>query len=349
MGQGITVGIDLGDRTSEVCVLEEGGQVQRRFRVATTATRLAKVLSRIPECRVVMEVGTHSPWVSRLVAGLGHEVIVANPRKVRLISQNEDKRDRVDAELLARLGRVDPKLLCPIRHRGEQAQRDRALLGVRDGLVRARTALVNQARGQAKALGLRLPRCTTEGFARRMRREGLEAAYPGMPLLVEQIDQLTQQIRALEREIDVLCERRYPETALLRQVPGVGALTALAYVLTLEDPRRFRRSRQVGAYVGLRPRRRQSGQGDPQLRITKAGDPFLRRLLVQCAQYILGRFGPDTDLRRFGERLMARGGRAARKKALVAVARKLAVLLHRLWATGEVYEPLRAPDAEAAA
>ncbi len=215
-------------------------------------------------------------------------------------------------------------------------------------MVRVRTALVNQARGQAKALGQRLPRCTAGAFATRMRQEGWETAYAGMEVLVEQIHQLTHQIRGLDRRIETLCETRYPETALLRQVGGVGAITALAYVLTLEDPRRFRRSRQVGAYLGLRPRRRQSGKGDPLLRITKAGDPFLRRLLVQCAHYILGPFGPDTDLRRFGQRLIARGGRAARKQARVAVARKLAVLLHRLWQTGAAYEPRRTDAAEAA-
>lgn len=349
MDERITLGIDLGDRTSELCAMGPDGQVQRRFRAATTEPRLRKVLSGFEPCRVVMEVGTHSPWVSRLVTELGHEVIVANPRKVRLISHNEDKNDQIDAELLARLGRVDPQLLHPIRHRGKQTQEDRALLFVRDGLVRSRASLVTQARGQAKALGLRLPRCTTEGFASRLRKEGLEGAYPGLSILVEQIHQLTQHIRELDRQIEQLCETRYPETALLRQISGVGALTALAYVLTLEDPKRFRRSRQVGAYLGLRPKRRQSGKGDPLLRITKAGDPFVRRLLVQSAHYILGPFGPDTDLRRFGERLIARGGRAARKKALVAVARKLAVLLHRLWVTGEAYEPLRAAEATEAA
>lgn len=343
MDQGTTVvGIDLGDRTSDLCVLGADGEVARRQRVATTEPRLRKVLGAVPAGRVVIEVGTHSPWVSRLVQELGHEVIVANPRKVQLIAQNDAKHDAADAELLARLGRADPKLLRPIQHRGEQAQRDRALLVVREGLVRVRVDLVNRARGQAKALGQRLPRCATESFASKMRKEGLEDLYPGLEHLVAEIDHLTQRIRAIEREIEALCETRYGETQLLRQIPGVGALTALTYVLTIEDPLRFRRSRQVGAYLGLRPRRRQSGEKDPLLRITKAGDPFLRKLLVQSAHYILGPFGPDSDLRRFGERLMARGGRAARKKALVAVARKLAVLLHRLWVTGEVYEPLRA-------
>ena len=306
-------------------------------------------MRRYPGARVVLEVGTHSPWVSHELEARGFETIVANPRRLRSITQSDRKDDRADAEQLARLGRVDPKLLSPIRHRGLETQRERSRITVRDGLVRSRVLLVNEARGLAKPLGLRLPTCTTEGFASRMRREGLENAFPGMGALVSMVDALTQQIRALEREIEGACQERSPETERLRQVAGVGALTALAYVLTIEDPHRFRCSRSVGAYLGLRPRRRQSGEQDPLLRITKAGDPYLRRLLVQCAHYILGPFGPDTDLRRFGLRLIARGGRAGRKKALVAVARKLAVLLHRLWVTGETYEPLRGEAAEVAA
>jgi transposase len=346
---GMTIGLDLGDRWTQVCVLGASGEVERRFRVGTTREGFEKGLGAWAPARVVLEVGTHSPWVSRWLEDRGHEVIVANTRAVQLIAQNDAKDDRADAELLARLGRADPKLLRPIRHRGEAVQRDRSLLRVRDGLVTARAALVNQARGLAKPLGWRLPKCTTEGFASRMRRDELVDLFPGMAALVEVIAQLTQQIRALEREIEEICQQRYPETALLRQVTGVGPLTSLAYVLTIEDPARFRKSRSVGGYLGLRPRRRQSGNQDPLLRITKAGDPYLRRLLVQSAHYILGRFGPDTALRRFGQRLMARGGRGARKKALIAVARKLAVLLHRLWVTGEVYEPLRGEPAEAAA
>ena len=347
--KGWTMGLDLGDRFSQVCVLNAEGEVEARLRVATTRKGLEAGLKRYAGARVVLEVGTHSPWVSHGLEGAGYEVIVANPRRLRSITQSDRKDDRTDAEQLARLGRADPRLLSPIRHRGLEAQRDRALLRVRDGLVRARALLVNQARGLAKPLGLRLPKCMTEGFASRMRREGLAEAFPGMAALVETVEQLTRKIRALEREIEAVSRERYPETELVRQVSGVGPVTGLAFVLTLEDPQRFSRSRSVGAYLGLRPRRRQSGQQDPMLRITKAGDPYLRRLLVQSAHYILGPFGPDTDLRRFGERLQARGGRAGRKKALVAVARKLAVLLHRLWVSGEVYEPLRGAGAQATA
>jgi transposase len=345
----LTIGLDLGDRRSSVCVLGADGEVRRRFTLATTAPALEKALKGYPSSRVVLEVGTHSPWVSRLVAQLGHEAVVANPRRVRLIAQGTDKSDRADAETLARLGRADPRLLHPIQHRGEAVQRDRALLGVRDGLVRARTALVNQARGVSKSLGQRLPRCSTDSFAARLRREGLTELFPALQALSRVVEQLTHEIRALEREIEAVSAKRYPETQRLRQVSGVGPITALAYVLTIEDPARFPRSRALGGYLGLRPRRRQSGDTDPALRISKAGDAFLRRLLVQSAHYVLGPFGPDSDLRRFGLRLLARGGRAAKKKALVAVARKLAVLLHRLWVSGKPYQPVRAVAQAAAA
>jgi transposase len=265
---------------------------------------------------------------------------------VRLIAENDSKSDGVDAELLARLGRVDCSLLKPIVHRGEQAQRDRMLVQTRDGFVRARTQLVNQVRGFAKALGVRLPASSTESFPKRTRATTTKDLFPGLETLLATIEQLTKAIREMDRAIEQLCRERYPETELLRQVPGVGAVTALYYMLTIEDPRRFARSRSVGAYVGLRPRQRDSGEQRPQLRITKAGDRLLRSLLVRCAHYILGPFGPDTDLRRSGLRMAERGGSAAKKRAIVATARRLAVLLHRLWVTAEEYEPLRnAPQA----
>ena len=187
----LTIGVDLGDRRSSVCVLDAAGEVEKRFSVATTAAALEKALKGYPPSRVVIEVGTHSPWVSRLVTQLGHEAIVANPRRVRLIAQGMDKSDEVDAETLARLGRADPRLLHPIQHRGEAVQRDRALLSVRDGLVRARTALVNQARGVSKSLGQRLPRCGADSFAARLRRDGLTELFPALQVLNRVIEQLT--------------------------------------------------------------------------------------------------------------------------------------------------------------
>jgi transposase len=151
---------------------------------------------------------------------------------------------------------------------------------------------------------------------------------------------LSDEIKLFDKKIEQLADERYPHTELLRQVKGVGPVTSLAYVLTLETPRRFAASRDVGPYLGLAPKQEDSGDCQPQLGISKAGDRMLRKLLVGSAHYILGPFGPDTDLRRFGKKLCARGGKNAKKRATVAVARKLAVLLHRLWISGEVYEPL---------
>ncbi len=287
---------------------------------------------------MVLEVGCHSPWISRQLEAEGFEVIVANPRRVRLIAGSDKKSD--DAEQLARLGRLDPGLLSPIVHRGERAQRDRVLLLARDGLVRARTQVINQVRGFAKSLGTRLPSSSSGAFAKRVRGAVPSDLFPGLAGMLGMIEQLTVEIRSMDREVERLCKERYEVTGVLRQIAGVGPLTALAFVLTLEDPHRFAKSRDVGAYLGLRPRQRDSGGRRPQLRITKAGDALLRRLLVSAAQYILGPFGPDTDLRRFGLRLAERGGKAAKKRAAVAVARKLAVLLHRLWITGEGYQPI---------
>lgn len=338
-----TIGLDLGDRRTHACVLDGRGEVIQRLSFATTQVGAQRAFAEVPAgVRVVLEVGTHSPWLSRWLLEQGYTAIVANPRQVRLIAQSDRKHDRADAELLARLGRADPKLVRPIVHRGEGVQRDRARLSVRDHLVRTRTGLINQARGVAKALGVRLPSCTTEAFARRMREAKYDdTLFPGMQALVNLIEQVTEAIAAQDKAIEQCCAHKYPETKRLRQVAGVGPITALAYVLTLEDPKRFATSRAVGSYIGLRPRQRDSGDAQPQLRISKSGDPYLRRMLVQSAHYILGAFGPDTDLRRFGQRLIARGGRAAYKKATVAVARKLAVLLHRLWISAAPYEPLR--------
>jgi len=338
--QGITIGLDLGDKYTQCCSLDGSGEVEETFRVRPTAPALSKRFSSIAPCRIVLEVGTHSPWGSRLLSNLGHEVIVANPRRVRLISANDSKNDGVDAELLARLGRADPKLLWPITHRGQEAQKDLVLLRNRDGFVRSRTQLINQARGFAKSLGDRLPSSSSVAFPKRVREAKKEEIFPGFATLLKLIDTLTAAIGDMDREVERLCRQRYPETMVLRQIKGVGPLTALCFLLTLEDPHRFKKSRSVGAYLGLRPKQRDSGEQQPQLRITKAGDEMLRRYLVNASHYILGAFGPDTHLRRVGLRLAERGGRAAKKRAIIAVARRLAVLLHRLWVTGEEYQPL---------
>jgi transposase len=294
----------------------------------------------MPVTRIVIEAGTHSPWVSRQLASYGHEVVVANARKVRLIYESDRKNDRLDARMLARLGRIDASLLSPVRHRSAATQADLAMIRSRDGLVAARTQLINAARGLVKTMGGRLPKSTTGAFANKTASAIPQSLRAALAPLLKSIRALSEQIRRYDRQIEELAEKKYPETRVLRQVQGVGTLTALSYVLTLEDPAHFPNSRTVGSYLGLRPRQNQSGESAPQLGISKSGNGYLRRLLVQCAQFILGPFGADTNLRRWGLQLAARGGKNSKKRAVVAVARKLAVLLHHLWTTGEVYEPL---------
>jgi transposase len=337
----LTIGMDLGDRNSRYCVLDQGGEVIAEGSVATTRKAMGQKLAGLGRCRIAIEVGTHSPWLSRLLAALGHEVIVANARQVQLISASSRKNDRVDARTLARLARVDPELLRPIRHRSEKAQQDLMVIRIRAAMVEARTSLVNAARGLAKAMGERLPACDTDRIGVEELAGLPEKLQEVMKPLLEQVESLTEKIKKSEQTIEQIARRDYPETALLRQVNGVGPLIALTFVLTVENKQRFAKSRDVGCYVGLRPKQSESGERQPELRITKEGDTYLRKMLVQGAHRILSRQGPDTDLKRWGLKLAARGGKNAKKRAVVAVARKLAVLLHRLWVSGEVYEPLR--------
>lgn len=337
--QKLTIGLDVGDRNSWYCVMDEAGQIRLEQRVRTSAKALQEVFGAMPRSRIALEIGTHSPWMSRLLSELGHEVIVANARKVRLIGESRKKDDRLDAQTLARLARIDPQLLSPVKHRSAQAQADLSLIRARAGLVRARTALVNTARGLAKSYGERLRGCNV----RNMNPEKAEGLSPELqaalqPLLAG-LESLSEQIKEYNERIEKLAEESYPRVALLKQIKGVGTLIALTFLLTLEDPRRFRKSRDVGCYLGLQPGRRNSGQSQPQMHISKEGDPYLRTLLVQGAQHILGPFGADCDLRRWGLKLAERGGRNGKKRAIVATARKLAVL-HHLWVSGEVYEPL---------
>ena len=345
----LTIGIDLGDRKSHVCVLDAGGEVVEESRITTTPKAIRARFEGLAATRIALEVGGHSAWVSELLDELGHEVIVANARKLRMIFQSDSKNDRLDAEQLARVARMDKKLLYPIEHRNRSARADLAVMRSRDALVATRTRLVNHVHGVLKSFGHRVKKYAAAGFHRQVAGQIPEELQPALQPLLDTLAAIAERVLGLDREIRRLSTKVYPETALLKQVGGVGPITALCYVLTIEDPGRIKCSRNVGAYLGLRPKQRQSGQFNPELRITKTGDRDLRRFLVQCAQQILGPFGKDCDLRRWGLELASRGRATAKKKAVIAVARKLAVLLHRLWVTGEAYEPLRNANRRGAA
>ena len=335
----LTIGLDLGDRISRTCGVDRDGEEVFSGAIATTPAAVATYFSAFEQCRVVLEVGTHSAWVARELAGLGHEVVVSNPSKVYGRRRRSKRNDRLDAEFLARQGRADPKLLCPIKHRGIDAQVHLELLRARDALVRTRTRLVNHVRGAVKPVGGRVRKCSAEAFGRKALEDLPAELRLAMEPLIALIAQLNGQIRGYDQQIEQLITSRYPEARHLQQVPGVGPLTALAFVLLIEDPQRFTDSRDAGAYFGLCPRLDESSDSQPQLRISKAGDAMGRRLLVSAAHYILGPFGPECDLKRHGMAIAERGGANARKRAVVAVARKLAVMLHALWLRGSLYDP----------
>jgi transposase len=331
--------MDLGDKFHITVCFDSQGNELEVGKVTNTKAAIRKYFSRYKGSTVAIEAGTHSPWISRLLEQIGCRVFVGNPRKLRFIWDSQDKSDERDARMLGMVCRLEPRLLYPLHHRGRQAQADLVMLKSRDLLVKSRTKLINHARGVVKANGERLPGCSTDSFVKRCAAHVPADLWPALESIFDVIAQLGEQIHQLDAKIGRMCRQQYPETARLQQVAGVGPVTALCFVLTLEDPGRFDKSRQVGPFLGLTPRRDQSGGTDKQLRITKAGNRYLRGLLVGCAHYILGPFGPDCDLRRHGLSIAARGGKNAKKRAAVAVARKLAVLLHRLWVSEQTYEP----------
>jgi transposase len=334
------IGIDLGDKYSDVCVLDQDGELQEQFRLRMKAAEFQAYFSTMARSRVAVEVGGQSRWVADVIERCGHEVYVSNTRKVPYIHDSDDKDDPGDAYKLAELVYFKPRLLHPIQHRSREAQADLSWIRAREVLVESRTRLINAVRGISKAFGERLARCSAEAFTGK-RAEIPEAIRGAVAPLLETLDHLDEQIRYYDQMEEHIARERYPKYWLLDQVDGVGVHTALSFMLTIGDAERFQKSRPVGCFLGMRPRKKDSGESKPQLGITKAGDEYLRKTLVNCAHYILGPFGRDSDLRRYGQRICERGGKNAKKRAVIAVARKLAVLLHRLWISGEVYEPLR--------
>jgi transposase len=288
MNNSITIGMDLGDKFHMAVVFDSDGNELEIAKVINTKTGVNKFFKSYKSATVAMEAGTHSPWISRLLNEMGLTVYVGNPRKLRVIWDSTDKSDARDTRILGMVCRVEPRLLHPLHHRSSQAQADLATIKSRDILVRSRVKLINHVRGLVKANGDRLPKCSATSFANRCSPLISNELCSALAPLFEIITQLNQQIKELEREIERLSTEMYPETKYLRQVPGVGPITALSYVLYIEDPARFTKSRQVGPFLGLTPRRDQSGDVDKQLSITKAGNKYLRHLLVGCAQYIFG-------------------------------------------------------------
>lgn len=331
-------GIDLHTKSSEVAIIDEAGELCEDGQIPTTEASFMRHFGRREPMVICIEAGGVSAWAQRVLTSLGHQVVVANPLRVRLIAEATLKNDAVDAETLARLVRADPRLLSPIVHRSETTQRQRGVLRVRGVLVSSRTACVNAARGLLRSLGYRLPKqLNGERLAKVICAKELseELAALVAPLVVTALD-LDEKIAALNEQVETI-GASYPEVALLKTVPGVGPLVALAFVLCIEDPRRFRRSRDVGGYLGLRPKMRETGSTSRYGGITHAGDGEMRRLLVQAAHGML-RSHADSDLKQWALGLASRVGK---KKAVTALARKLAVVMHTMWITGREFRPFR--------
>lgn len=251
------------------CVLDEAGKIILEQKLPTTPEAMKQPLGKIPRSLIAMETGTHSPWVSRLLTELGHEVIVAHAQKVQLITKSNRKDDRHDARTLARLARIDPELLGPVRHRSAKAQIHLTVIRARAELVSARTALVNAARGLVKSFGERLPKCGTYQVNEKL-AEGVSAELRDVlaPLLRE-VESLNERIKEYDERMEKIAKEVYPEVSLLKQVKGVGTQIALTYVLTIEDPHRFLKSREVGCFLGLKPGRRNSGRASRRRKSAK--------------------------------------------------------------------------------
>ncbi len=339
-GAGAAAAIDLGDKLSEVCILDEEGEVLLRQRIPTSCVALEKLLGGLPPMRIALETGGQTNWVRRRLAAMGHEALVANAKRLKLIWDTHSKDDRRDALFLATIALRWPELLHAVKPRSLESEHNRAMLRSRACLVDGRVKLMNNVRGVLKSLGVRLPKPGIEAFVRRVLEKIPAELREQLEPMLRVIEQMSAQIRVYDKQVLELSHERYREqTKRLLSVRGVGPLTALTFVLELDgDVARLSNSRAAGAVVGLRPSRKESGESKPELGITKTGNRMLRRYLVQCAHYVLGRNGLDCALKRWGLKLAGTSKRG-KKRAAVAVARKLAVLLHTLWRTDEDFDP----------
>ncbi len=333
------IGMDVSEKSIEFFFLRPDGEGGLSKKEPNSPDTLAKLCSEMPDRQgfmVVMENGTHSPWMSEYFQCHGVECYVGNARKLAAIWTSVQKSDRNDAEMLARLARADLKLFSPIRHAGRDQRAEFAVLKSRDRLVKCRTALINCVRGTLRSFGVDTSELTVEKFTSKAVGVMPKDLHPALDGMLVQIRMLETQIKDYDRKIERIGKRHEP-VQRLRQISGVGPVIALAYVLFVGDPQNYSSAGRVGAHLGIVPKRDQSGDVDKQLGITKAGNQMLRYLLAQGANYILSR-GPDCDLRRFGERICARGGKIARRKAKIAVARKLSKIMYVLWRNGADYE-----------
>lgn len=343
-GEAAVCGIDVGAKYSEICLLDEAGELVERHKIRTSRQAFAAFFADRAALPIALEAGSDSNWIRRELAGYGHHVTVADAKRVKIITDTYSKDDRRDARWLATILLRWPELLHPVQPRSLETETHRAVLRLRETLVETRVKQIASIRGILASFGYKPPKISSDAFARRVRALVPAELRDAVEPLLAVIESSTKQIRIYDKQVETLCATKYREaTARMQSIKGVGPQTALAFTLELDNNAgRLSSSRAAGALVGLRPKRRESGQQAPELSITKAGNRMLRKLLIQCAHYILGRHGEDSRLRRWGLGLAARSStKRGKRRAVVATARKLAVLLHTLWRTGESFDPWR--------
>jgi len=336
------IGMDVSEKSIEICALSSKSDMSKNIKIANTPKSVNKFIDGYTGDKsflvFAIETGTHSPWLEELISMKGCKVYVCNARKLRMIWQSDQKSDTRDATMLANMLKFNPKLLYPIKHQKKETRIDLSVIKCRDALVRSRTSMMNCIRGQLRSFGVDTSSLKPYNFsslAAKIIPNELRCTMDG---ILAQIKLLELEIRNYDKKIEELC-KKYPVTEKFRNIKGVGPLVSLVFALIISNPERFKRGRHLSSYLGLVPRRYQSGATDRQLSITKAGNCLLRRLLVQSANYIMGPFGQECDLREFGMKIRARGNNIAKKKAKVAVARKLAILMLKLWLSEEEYIP----------
>ena len=329
-----TIGMDVSDRTTKVCVMAKQGinpKIVMETTIPTSKDGLAKFLATQDKSSpVVFETGMHCRWMNEVAEGIGFKVYIANPCRLRMITESKAKNDVNDARMLARIALSDPGLLHPVRLRGKEHQKMLNLHEMRNLLVKHRTGIIVQLRAVAKSMGFRIERSSTAHFhaidTRAWPKEFRDIAWP----MLKNLEQLAVTIKTYEKQIRELAQTPTfkAQVERLMEIRYVGLYVATGFVaVTGGDMDKFEKSRDVGPWLGLVPKQDQSGDIDRQCHITKTGSPFMRRLLVESAQMIVRDSATDTDLKVKGMRFCRRGAKIAKRKAIAAVARSLAVLM----------------------
>lgn len=336
-----TIGMDLGNKVHKIIGLNEHGKEVLRCEVENTKAAVEAFFKEHADATIAMETGTCCRWVSKLARLHCHDAIVGNARKLRAIWQSKQKNDWNDAHMIAALARASRELFHPVMLRDDEHHDLYQLIQLRDISVRQRTQTINAIRGMCKAAGDFVRKCDAQGLFRHLEYIPETQAWKFRPL-IERLGAIAENIQQYDWLIQDYADAHFKtQVALLRTIPGVGLITSCMFVALIQDPKNFGNPRDAGCYFGLTAGQDQSGDKDAPMHVTKAGNTQMRKLLVTAANYILRDSSPDSAIKRYGQRICARGGKIARRKAKIAIARKLSVVMMSMLQSGESYRDER--------